>query len=345
MANQVLDYLKFKNQFESIDDWQKWPDCLLVHGSEDYLIKKSIQLFKSKIQPDNREFNWSEFDFVKAPIENIFDQIKSYPFMSDFRVIEIENFLIAPLSKQQAFIEALNQIQDLQFVKIIFNETAAELKKKQVSLSKVKHLFYEVQCKTPYSNQIPMWIKQMANFYGVTLNQDVIALIHKRLGDQLSLVDNEIQKLALHPKALLSQELLVSDVDNMISYSDEGQIFEWVQNFFSKKRLLTEVQMNGLFDSGQSPQLMISLLARHARILAKIYEGKNKNLDGPQLSAYAKVPPYFLKNYLSDLRRWSLSELDYLLVQLAELDFLLKSQNQRPAIVFTNLIYKSLPVI
>jgi DNA polymerase-3 subunit delta len=106
-------------------------------------------------------------------------------------------------------------------------------------------------------------------------------------------------------------------------------------------RLAALIQLAKLLEQGQSEIGIVSLVARHIRILLMIRQGFELNLSGQKLATFAQVPSYYLQDYVGQARLWSSKKLEMVLVILSETDKALKSSPLSSHIWLENLIFRT----
>jgi DNA polymerase-3 subunit delta len=125
-------------------------------------------------------------------------------------------------------------------------------------------------------------------------------------------------------------------ISTLVVRSSEANVFEAIRYFFLRDAIKAIQAFETLLNSGESPILIVSLIARQARLLLKLYCGYQSNLQGPKLAQYLKIPPYFLKQYEAEASKWDVSSLNHLLSDLSELDLRLKTKSQDVSEVILN---------
>jgi len=318
----LIELSSFFKKAQSLKHLPELSRVYLVGGDDVYLKREIYSLLKQRLKPENFEFNYFNFELERSEIDAIELEIKSYPMMADFRLVTVEVSQITPEPKLKSF---CHFIESMSFYDtyVVINFEKADLKK-----SYFKNLIQQfdcVECKTPYSNQVTTWIQQIAQKYGLKFRDEALALFHTRVGESLAYIDLEVQKLQGFSD---SGWVTASLVNNLIKPSGDAQLFESIRFFYSRNILRSIHAFQYLLRSGESPVLIVSLLARQARLLLKVYIGYNANLQGPKLAQYLKVPHYFLKQYESEAKLWSMNSLIHLISSLSDLDIRLKTKSQ-----------------
>jgi len=294
----------------------------LIAGDEIYLKRELISILKKKLMPENPDFNYCHFELEKCELETIEAEIKSYPMMADFRLVTIEISQVTSDQKLKAFFQMLYDMKFYDTFLLIYFE---KIDLRKAFLTKALQDFDCVECKIPYSSQIPAWIQQIAQRYSLRFKEEAIALFHHKIGDSLSQIDLEIKKLqGFSSDGWITEEV----VKNLVVSSTESNVFESIHRFFSCDPVKSSQSFKRLLESGESPILIVSLMARHTRLLLKYHAGRKANLNGQKLAQFLRVPTYFLKQYEAEAKNWSSFQLLNLLSRLSELDVSLKTKSQ-----------------
>ena len=114
--------------------------------------------------------------------------------------------------------------------------------------------------------------------------------------NQLIEIESEITKLRDFLGERKTAEL--EDVAQCVSKKREENVFELTESIASGDRVQALVHLVHLLDQGQNEIGIVSLIARHMRILIHIKQGLDENLSGQKLAQYAQVPSYFVQNYV-----------------------------------------------
>src|SRR5690606_12512167 len=97
-------------------------------------------------------------------------------------------------------------------------------------------------------------------------------------------------------------------------------VFQWTEAVAGGDRIRSFELLASLLEQGQSEVGIVSLMARHVRILIRVKRGQELGYAGARLAQYVQVPPYFLNNYLRQAGLWSIRRLEQVLLTLNETD-------------------------
>jgi DNA polymerase-3 subunit delta len=133
----------------------------------------------------------------------------------------------------------------------------------------------------------------------------------------------EIRKLEMYLGDRKNVE--VEDVEACVSRRREENIFDFTKSLGEAKKAQSLSHLNSLLQQGQNELGILSMVARHLRLLILLKQGQAEGLQGVKLAQYAQVPPYFISNYLQQAKLWSVQALEKSLVLLADADRNLKA--------------------
>lgn len=308
----------------------------LFYGEENFLVDQAARYLKGTILPAEAEdFNFSSYFCSDADLDRLREEVETFPIFAEKRVIWVRD------------VDGLNDRDWDKLVPVLDNPVSSTVlilcgqkpdkRKKAVKLILDKHA--SVEFKKPYENEIPGWIRKLAKDQGLTIDEEASGLLHRLVGSRLSELNAEIIKLASYVGD--RKRIQLEDVAKCVTDSRELSVFELTNSFASGDKVESLSNLVRLLDQGQNAIGIVTLLARHIRILMSIKQGQSAGLSGVKLAAHAGVPGYFLKDYLTQAQRWSPQKLEEILVLLADTDRALKSSPLSSHIWLENLVLKS----
>lgn len=308
----------------------------LFYGEESFLVNQAARYLKQTVlSPEAEDFNFSAYFSADADLDRVKEEVETFPIFAEKRVIWVRE------------IDELNDKDWEKILPILENPVSSAVlilcgnkpdkRKRALKLILDKHS--SVEFKKPYENEIPGWIRKLSKDQGLTISEEASALLHRLVGSRLTELNAEIVKLASYVGERKKIEL--EDVAKCVSDSRELSVFELTNSFARGDKIESLSNLVRLMDQGQNAIGIVSLLARHIRILIAIKQGQSQGLSGVKLASFAGVPGYFLKDYLSQAQHWSFQKLEDILVLLADTDRALKSSPLSSHIWLENLVLKS----
>jgi DNA polymerase-3 subunit delta len=216
--------------------------------------------------------------------------------------------------------------------------TGGKLDRRKKSVKEAIDLCETIEYKKPFDNQIPGWVMHIGKSLGLDIDSEVAQLMAHQSSGALFEIDLDLKKLKdfILPRTQVRKEDLAQCLDRR----KEESIFELIDRLAHLDTVSAFQKWMDLTLNGQSEVAVVSLLARHLRILAKLKQGQTSGFSGPKLAAYAQVPPFYLKDYLDQLKNWPLKRIAQSLELLADTDKALKSSPVSNQLWIENLIFK-----
>lgn len=323
---------EFYKDFQSLE----FKPLYFLIGDEPYLIEQSLSQFKTQILTEiDYDFNFSSFFAADTEVDKIKDAVETLPMMKDRRLVivkEAQTFSDKEWESLEPLIK--NPVESTVFV-IATNGKID--KRKRI----FKSLLDKAQCvefKKPYDNQVQSWIQYIAKNLGLTLSDEATQLLHRFVGNNLSEIDAQLQKLRemISPR----HQIQGDDIRSGVSHSKEESVFDFTKAVGFGDQVMALEQLVRLLDQGQSEVGIIALLARHIRLLIMVRRGLDQGLYGAKLAQFALVPSYFVENYIQQAKLWSHKQLAQILVLLSFTDKALKSSPVSTHIWLENLVLK-----
>lgn len=327
----LIDAQKF---YRDLEKGQTAP-LYFLFGEEPYLLNQSVERFKYAVLTEGAvDFNYSLFYASDADVVVVRDAVETLPMMAARRLVILKEAQELT-DKEWAELEPLFESPVDSTVFVIL-ASRVDKRKKQIRL-----LLDKADCvefKKPYENQIPSWINYIAQSLGLTISNDAILLLHKLVGHHLTEIEGELKKLGEY---VGERRIEMADVAQAVSRSKEENVFDFTKAIGENDRVKALELLVHLLDQGQNEIGIVSLVARHVRILLTLKRGMEEGLHGAKLAHYAQVPPYFLESYLDQARLWTAKKLEQTLVVLSDTDKALKSSPLSSHIWLENLVLKT----
>lgn len=306
-----------------------------LFGEEPYLLNQSVDRFKYAVLTEGAiDFNYSLFYASDADISSVRDAVETLPMMAPKRLVILKE--AQDLTDKEW--SALDTLITTPVDSTVFVLLASRVDKRKKQIRLLLEIADCVEFKKPFENQIPGWVKHIAGTMSLDIAPEAILLLAKLVGSHLTEIEAELRKLADFVGE--RKRIEVGDVAQVVSRSKEENVFDFTKAVGESDRVRALEHLVHLLDQGQSEVGIVSLLARHMRILLTVKRGLEQGLTGGKLAQFAQVPPYFLDNYVLQCRLWTVKKLEQTLVVLAETDKALKSSPLSSHIWLENLVLK-----
>ncbi len=281
--NQLLNDLKNK----------KYKPIYFLMGEEPYYIDKLSNYIQNNILTEvEKEFNLSVVYGKDIEIETIIESAKRYPMMSDVQVIVVKE--AQQIKKWDNIVHYVSQPMESTILCFCYKYGKPDGRKNWFkALSKKAEV---LESKKLYDNQLPVWIKEYLQEKGVTISPKAVMMLAEFLGNNLSKLANELDKLLII-KPANQKEITPELIEENIGISKDFNVFE-LQNALIQANVLKANQIIKYF--GENPksnpiQLITSQLFNFFSNLMIYHYLGNKSQQA--VASELKINPYFVKDY------------------------------------------------
>ncbi|MFA6401652.1 MAG: DNA polymerase III subunit delta [Salinivirgaceae bacterium] len=274
-------------------------------GEESFYIDEITMLLEKSILPEEeRSFNQSIFYGKDIEMGTLLDNSRRFPMMSNYNVVIVKE------AQNMKGIDGLPSDQTDPFMLYLENpakSTILVINYKGKSLDKRKKIYSCIdknsvlfESKRIYDNKVGEWIIKQLKESGKTIDAKAAELMASHLGNDLSLVARELEKLVIvAPK---NGPISMKEIDEHVGISKDFNIFE-LQMALAKK----DIYRSNLIVThlGQNPKTksiipLIAFLYSYFSKLLMIHSSSDKTRQS--LAALLGVIPFFVQDYLDAAR-------------------------------------------
>ena len=319
-------------------EWDKklFSKVYFLFGEESFFVDEALtRIKKSAISGEAFDFNFSCFDAREHKVSQVVDEAMTLPVFSNLRVVFFRD--VHELSEKEWTL--LNSYILKPSDSSIMVLTAVKIDKRKKFFKSLFEQIDVVEFRKPFEYQIPQWIKYLAQSQGLKISDEARQLLHRLVGSHLVELQREMEKL----KNFLGDrtQIEVEDVRRVVSSSREESVFEFTKAVGQIDRVQALESLAKLLDQGQNEIGVVSLLARHVRILLQVKRGQDLGLYGGKLAEKTQLPNYFIEEYSEQAKRWSTKRLHFVLEALSDTDRALKSSPVSSHIWLENLVLRT----
>lgn len=271
-------------------------------GEEEYFIDNITNLFiQNVLTEEEKQFNLNILYGKDTSIDQIISICKKYPLMSDFQIVLVK--------EAQDLSRTFDSI--IEYVKNPLKTTILIINYKHKSIDKRKVVYKEInkvgkifESKKLYDNQVQNWINEKINIAGFSIDQKSTVLINEHLGNSLSKISNEIDKLLEIKK---NDKIIKSDdVEKYIGISKEFNNFE-LRRALGEKNFDKAFQITQYFsENPNSNPLVVSISIIFDFFNKLLIYHSNSNSNDKKMAALLGINPFFLSEYHIASRNYSL---------------------------------------
>ena len=198
------------------------------------------------------------------------------------------------------------------------------------TLKKIEKFIDPIDTQTPFENEIKKWARYLFKNNGKTLKPEGIDILVKNSGDNLSHLNNEIEKICISSG---DRDIIdVEDIKKFSGWKREHKRWEFL-NALGKRNYKDSIIIGKTLITNQ--ESMISLLYPLTYMFQEILFEKIKNGTFNNHRSYIPIPPSIKKNIGQFAKFFSYEEVESIIIQLGNID---KKQKSVMSIDETDLI-------
>lgn len=285
-------------------------------GEEPYYIDRLTEYIEDNIlSEDEKSFNQMVIYGRDATIEDIISNAKRYPMMAERQVVIVREAqdLSRTIENLVSYAENLQPTTVLVFA---YKYKTLDKRKKLLKLIAKHGVVYE--SKKLYEDKVGEWLKRVLHGKKLNIEPKAITMLVDFLGNDLSKIANEINKLAI----ILQEGSIITPaiIEENIGFSKDFNPFE-LRKAIGEKNQLKAYQIADYFAQNQkeNPNVMTIGLVFGFFSQLLIYHGlKDKNPKN--VAAVLKVHPYFVKDYDAALRNYPMKKVSNIVATLRDVD-------------------------
>jgi DNA polymerase-3 subunit delta len=278
-----------------ISDWKKhvFKPLYWLEGEEEYFIDKAVDYAEHHILKESESsFNLSIFYGKDTGWPDVINACRRYPMFAERQVVILkEAQQMREIEKLESYIE--NPLGSTILV-VSYKDKKLDARKKFAKLVKEKGVL--LTTKKMYESQLPEWTQELVQSKGLTITQKGLALLVDHIGNDLTRIENEIDKLAVNLGKRTG--ITEDDIENYIGVSKEFNVFE-LQSALAAKNLPAAIRIIQYFEANPKAapiQLVLpSLYSFFSKVFMIFATGTSEEKT---IAATIGVNPYFIKEYI-----------------------------------------------
>jgi DNA polymerase III subunit delta len=303
----------------------------LFHGPSEFRLEKVLSHIRETLIPENaRDFNQQIFygDEVKTNIGEILDAARSYPFMSQKRLIIVRRLEDIPASALDGFDPYLDA--PMETTCLIFLSLQPDFRKK--FYKKIRESGRAVEFKALYDNEVVPWMVKMAKEIGLTIDVAACNYLQQIAGSQLRDLYSELEKLFIcFGKGAVGLE----EVRKIAAQSRSYTIFELVEQVSMKQGAAALVVVRRFLDEQGKDAVrgIIGMLVRQFRLLWQTQWILGRGGRVADVTRELKVHPFVAKKLDMQAKKWRSDDLERAFDVLYQADGWVKSGSEERLIL------------
>ena len=303
---------------------RKFKPVYLLHGDEPYYIDLISDLIEANALSDaEKSFNQTVFYGKDTDVMTAINAAKRYPMMSDYQVVMVKEAQDMKWGRDDDDKKSINPLlsyleNPLPSTILVFCYKYGKFDKRKKTYKAIDKNGLVFESAALYDNKIPGWIENFITGKNYRINQQASAMLAEYLGNDLSKISNELEKLMLNVSA--GQEITLKHIQDNIGISKEYNVFE-LQAALTRKDVYKVNQIVNYFEANPKANPIVLVLGNLNNFFSKVLAYHYVKDKTPQnLARELGVSPYFLKDYEQAARGYNLGKTFQVISYLREYD-------------------------
>lgn len=297
-----------------LSEWKKgqFKPIYWLEGDEPYFIDMLVDHAEHKILSESEAgFNLTIFYGRDADWAAVVNACRRYPMFAERSVVLLKEAQhMRDIDKLEPYIE--NPLSSTVFV-VSYKEKKVDARTKFAKLLKQNAEVFTT--KKIYDSQLPEWASNMVQQHGLTINQKALQLLVDHIGNDLSRIQNEVEKLAVNLGS--RKNITEDDIETYIGVSKEFNVFE-LQDAMVRKDLAKAIRIIQYFEANPKAAPIQMMLPALYNFFSKVYMIFGVQGDEKTLATAIGVNPYFIKDYIAAAKNYAYEGVERILLLLHE---------------------------
>ena len=285
-------------------------------GEEPYYIDRISEYIEDNVlSEDEKGFNQMVVYGRDSSVDEIVSNAKRFPMMAEYQVIIVKEAQDLSRTIEQLTSYAENPQPS---TILVFNYKYKTIDKRKSLYKTLKKTGIVFESKKLYENQVADWIRRVLAPKEYTISPKASQMLVEFLGTELSKINNELEKLQIIlPKGT---QITPEHIEENIGISKDFNNFE-LRKAIGERDVLKVQRIVKYF--GDNPKdnpmvVTIGLLYNYFSQLLQLHGLSDKSPRN--VAAALKVNPYFVNEYLTAIRNYSMKQVSLSVSLLREFD-------------------------
>ncbi|MBW4891937.1 DNA polymerase III subunit delta [Mucilaginibacter sp. HMF5004] len=303
---------------------RKYKPLYLLHGDEPYFIDMLGSYVEHNLLSEaERGFNQTVLYGKDTDIMTVLNAAKRYPMMADYQVVMVKEAQDMKWGKEGDDSKTIDPLlsyleKPLPSTILVFCYKYGKFDKRKKTYKAIDKNGVVFESGTLYDNKVPGWIEDFVKEKGYRISPQAAALLGEYLGNDLSKIANELEKLMLNVNS--GQEITPKEIQDNIGISKEYNVFE-LQTALARKDAVKVNRIINYFEANQKANPLVVVLGTLNNYFTKVLRYHYANDKSPNsIARELGVSPFFVKDYEQAARSFNYGKTMHIISLLREYD-------------------------
>jgi DNA polymerase III subunit delta len=348
------------NQREALDELKagRIRSVYLIYGGEPFLEEALLRAVKTAtVTAETADFNFHVFGPAPDQLQQALGMAQTQPFFAERRLVVVRDCPVFAAASRKKADEADGAEEEekagggeellLAYLKnpvpstcLLFLCGESVDSRKKVTKAAIA-TGGAVECRQLKPDDAVAWAEQRStNIYRKRLDDQAARLLLEKLGPDLRLIDNELQKLSLYVGD--ANVITVPDVDAAVSGMAETEIYRLTEAVMLKNRRLAVELLDRVLRQVDHPLQVLAALTNRFRQILTVKSLVSRGVSLREGPGIAKMHPYAYEKMVQHVRPLNRTEIVRAMERLLETDLAVKS-GYDPKLAVQTLVVELMP--
>lgn len=294
----------------------------IFHGDDQHAQREQLaELQRTLGDPAMLDLNTSRFQGHGLHLAELQHACDSIPFLADKRLVIVSNLL----SGNPPFLDDLvRYLPNLPETARLFFLESKSLPKSHpvIKLAEQSDHGFVKAFSRKQGQELEQWVRQRVKKVGGTISPAAVHLLTANAGNDLALLDNEIEKLVLYKSPGTIEP---ADVQLLCPYIAEANIFDLVDAVGNRQGRQSARLLHEKLAEGNEPFQLFAMIIRQFRLLIQVKELAEEGLRPPEISQTLNLHAFVAGKLFQQCQNYSMIQLEQIYAHLLETDVAAKT--------------------
>lgn len=297
-----------------IKEWKqkKFRPLYWLEGEEEFFIDQVVNYAEHHLLDEAEQgFNLTVFYGKDTDWTAVINACRRYPMFAERQVVILkEAQAMRDILKLEAYID--QPLESTVFV-VAHKQGKIDGRSKMAKLIKDKGVI--LSTKKMYDNQLPAWVESFVSSKGLSITQKACILLVDHIGNDLSRIANEIDKLLVNLPA--QKKIDEGDIEKYVGISKEYNVFE-LQNAVGQKDMAKVMRIVRYFAANPKASPIQMTIPALYNFFAKINLVFGVKGGEKEIAAALGVHPFFVKDYVAAAGKYGAADTERAILLLQQ---------------------------
>ncbi len=285
----------------------------LLYGEERFLKKRYKNRLIEGMRGEGDTINYNYFEGDKLNYREMIDLAETIPFFAERRLIVVENsgFFKNATVELAEYLKGMPDTTHILFVE-------EEVDKRGKMYKSVQATGRIVEFKIQDSRTLCLWIGGRFKEENLQIKEKTAQYLVEKVGDDMFRLQSEIEKLIAYTWG--RSEVTKEDIEAVCITQITSHIFGMVDAVADRRQKEALNFYYELLALKEPPMRILFMLTRHFRILYQVKSLDGMGLGNAEIGKKCGVPPFAVKKYQAQSKRFRLKDLRGILEEAATIE-------------------------